>query len=94
MDRVCVCVSQEVEARCELSYPHFAQLYRTLMFDIQRSVSPARRTPTMQHTHAHIPRTEGTFLGSVVLPMWPTPYSTPLLSPQIMEQLELSFPLR
>nr|XP_023655878.1 1-phosphatidylinositol 4,5-bisphosphate phosphodiesterase gamma-1-like isoform X1 [Paramormyrops kingsleyae]XP_023655879.1 1-phosphatidylinositol 4,5-bisphosphate phosphodiesterase gamma-1-like isoform X1 [Paramormyrops kingsleyae] len=29
---------QEVEARCELSYPHFAQLYRTLMFDTQRSI--------------------------------------------------------
>uniref|UniRef100_A0A3B4XXC3 Phosphoinositide phospholipase C n=1 Tax=Seriola lalandi dorsalis TaxID=1841481 RepID=A0A3B4XXC3_SERLL len=30
---------QEVEARSDLSYPHFAQLYRTLMFDAQRSVS-------------------------------------------------------
>uniref|UniRef100_H2MCH7 1-phosphatidylinositol 4,5-bisphosphate phosphodiesterase gamma n=1 Tax=Oryzias latipes TaxID=8090 RepID=H2MCH7_ORYLA len=30
---------QEVEARSELSYPNFAQLYRTLMFDAQRSVS-------------------------------------------------------
>ncbi|KAG9331555.1 hypothetical protein JZ751_018845 [Albula glossodonta] len=30
---------QEVEARCELSFPHFNQLYRTLMFDTQRSVS-------------------------------------------------------
>ncbi|KAM6962657.1 1-phosphatidylinositol 4,5-bisphosphate phosphodiesterase gamma-1-like isoform 1-T1 [Aplochiton taeniatus] len=29
---------QEVEARSELSYPHFAQLYRTLMFDAQRSI--------------------------------------------------------
>ncbi|KAJ8389025.1 hypothetical protein AAFF_G00124220 [Aldrovandia affinis] len=29
---------QEVEARCELSYPHFTQLYRTLMFDAQRSI--------------------------------------------------------
>uniref|UniRef100_A0A3B3C9A1 1-phosphatidylinositol 4,5-bisphosphate phosphodiesterase gamma n=1 Tax=Oryzias melastigma TaxID=30732 RepID=A0A3B3C9A1_ORYME len=27
---------QEVEARSELSYPNFAQLYRTLMFDAQR----------------------------------------------------------
>uniref|UniRef100_I3KTS5 1-phosphatidylinositol 4,5-bisphosphate phosphodiesterase gamma n=1 Tax=Oreochromis niloticus TaxID=8128 RepID=I3KTS5_ORENI len=30
---------QEVEARSDLSYPNFAQLYRTLMFDAQRSVS-------------------------------------------------------
>ncbi|XP_010870757.2 1-phosphatidylinositol 4,5-bisphosphate phosphodiesterase gamma-1 isoform X1 [Esox lucius] len=29
---------QEVEARCDLSFPHFAQLYRTLMFDAQRSI--------------------------------------------------------
>ncbi|KAJ8279988.1 hypothetical protein COCON_G00070540 [Conger conger] len=29
---------QEVEARCELSFTHFAQLYRTLMFDAQRSI--------------------------------------------------------
>uniref|UniRef100_A0A8C9VE57 1-phosphatidylinositol 4,5-bisphosphate phosphodiesterase gamma n=1 Tax=Scleropages formosus TaxID=113540 RepID=A0A8C9VE57_SCLFO len=28
---------QEVEARCELTFPHFVQLYRTLMFDAQRS---------------------------------------------------------
>uniref|UniRef100_A0A8D3B1P2 1-phosphatidylinositol 4,5-bisphosphate phosphodiesterase gamma n=1 Tax=Scophthalmus maximus TaxID=52904 RepID=A0A8D3B1P2_SCOMX len=28
---------QEVEARSDLSYPNFAQLYRTLMFDAQRS---------------------------------------------------------
>uniref|UniRef100_A0A672GMQ6 1-phosphatidylinositol 4,5-bisphosphate phosphodiesterase gamma n=1 Tax=Salarias fasciatus TaxID=181472 RepID=A0A672GMQ6_SALFA len=33
---------QEVEARSDLSYPNFAQLYRTLMFDAQRSVSVAR----------------------------------------------------
>uniref|UniRef100_A0A8C4FBW7 1-phosphatidylinositol 4,5-bisphosphate phosphodiesterase gamma n=1 Tax=Dicentrarchus labrax TaxID=13489 RepID=A0A8C4FBW7_DICLA len=30
---------QEVEARSDLSYPNFAQLYRTLMFDTQKSVS-------------------------------------------------------
>uniref|UniRef100_A0A3B3ZQB9 1-phosphatidylinositol 4,5-bisphosphate phosphodiesterase gamma n=1 Tax=Periophthalmus magnuspinnatus TaxID=409849 RepID=A0A3B3ZQB9_9GOBI len=30
---------QEVEARNDLSYPNFAQLYRTLMFDAQRTVS-------------------------------------------------------
>uniref|UniRef100_A0A8C5BU50 1-phosphatidylinositol 4,5-bisphosphate phosphodiesterase gamma n=1 Tax=Gadus morhua TaxID=8049 RepID=A0A8C5BU50_GADMO len=30
---------QEVEARSDLSYPNFSQLYRTLMFDAQRSVS-------------------------------------------------------
>uniref|UniRef100_A0A8C9Y5S0 1-phosphatidylinositol 4,5-bisphosphate phosphodiesterase gamma n=1 Tax=Sander lucioperca TaxID=283035 RepID=A0A8C9Y5S0_SANLU len=30
---------QEVEARSELSYPNFSQLYRTLMFDAQKSVS-------------------------------------------------------
>uniref|UniRef100_A0A671WIZ3 1-phosphatidylinositol 4,5-bisphosphate phosphodiesterase gamma n=1 Tax=Sparus aurata TaxID=8175 RepID=A0A671WIZ3_SPAAU len=30
---------QEVEARTDLSYPNFAQLYRTLMFDAQKSVS-------------------------------------------------------
>ncbi|XP_035502529.2 1-phosphatidylinositol 4,5-bisphosphate phosphodiesterase gamma-1-like isoform X2 [Scophthalmus maximus] len=30
---------QEVEARSDLSYPNFAQLYRTLMFDAQRSES-------------------------------------------------------
>ncbi|CAL1592677.1 unnamed protein product [Knipowitschia caucasica] len=29
---------QEVEARNDLSYPHFAQLYRTLMFDAQRTI--------------------------------------------------------
>ncbi|XP_067086423.1 1-phosphatidylinositol 4,5-bisphosphate phosphodiesterase gamma-1-like isoform X2 [Osmerus mordax] len=29
---------QEVEARSDLSYAHFAQLYRTLMFDAQRSI--------------------------------------------------------
>ncbi|XP_068175043.1 1-phosphatidylinositol 4,5-bisphosphate phosphodiesterase gamma-1-like isoform X2 [Antennarius striatus] len=29
---------QEVEARRELSYPNFAQLYRTLMFDAQKSI--------------------------------------------------------
>ncbi|XP_069047232.1 1-phosphatidylinositol 4,5-bisphosphate phosphodiesterase gamma-1-like isoform X1 [Lepisosteus oculatus] len=29
---------QEVEARCDLSFPHFCQLYRTLMFDAQKSV--------------------------------------------------------
>eukprot|EP00064_Thunnus_orientalis_P016312 superscaffoldBa00003203_g16376 len=29
---------QEVEARCDLSYPNFAQLYRTLMFDAQKSI--------------------------------------------------------
>ncbi|KPP68411.1 phospholipase C gamma 1-like [Scleropages formosus] len=29
---------QEVEARCELTFPHFVQLYRTLMFDAQRSI--------------------------------------------------------
>uniref|UniRef100_A0A671WK22 1-phosphatidylinositol 4,5-bisphosphate phosphodiesterase gamma n=1 Tax=Sparus aurata TaxID=8175 RepID=A0A671WK22_SPAAU len=29
---------QEVEARTDLSYPNFAQLYRTLMFDAQKSV--------------------------------------------------------
>ncbi|XP_077389932.1 1-phosphatidylinositol 4,5-bisphosphate phosphodiesterase gamma-1-like isoform X2 [Festucalex cinctus] len=29
---------QEVDARGELSYPNFAQLYRTLMFDTQRSI--------------------------------------------------------
>uniref|UniRef100_A0A1A8FWG6 1-phosphatidylinositol 4,5-bisphosphate phosphodiesterase gamma n=2 Tax=Nothobranchius korthausae TaxID=1143690 RepID=A0A1A8FWG6_9TELE len=29
---------QEVEARSELSYPNFAQLYRTLMFDSQKSI--------------------------------------------------------
>lgn len=31
--------TQEVEARTDLSYPNFAQLYRTLMFDAQKSVS-------------------------------------------------------
>uniref|UniRef100_A0A3P8QV79 1-phosphatidylinositol 4,5-bisphosphate phosphodiesterase gamma n=1 Tax=Astatotilapia calliptera TaxID=8154 RepID=A0A3P8QV79_ASTCA len=36
---------QEVEARSDLSYPNFAQLYRTLMFDAQRSVS-VRYKPT------------------------------------------------
>uniref|UniRef100_A0AAY5KUY4 1-phosphatidylinositol 4,5-bisphosphate phosphodiesterase gamma n=1 Tax=Esox lucius TaxID=8010 RepID=A0AAY5KUY4_ESOLU len=41
---------QEVEARCDLSFPHFAQLYRTLMFDAQRSVS----IKTQAHTHGHI----------------------------------------
>uniref|UniRef100_A0A8C7HN16 Phosphoinositide phospholipase C n=1 Tax=Oncorhynchus kisutch TaxID=8019 RepID=A0A8C7HN16_ONCKI len=40
---------QEVEARCDLSFPHFAQLYRTLMFDAQRSVSNRKYTYT--HTH-------------------------------------------
>ncbi|KAJ8278208.1 hypothetical protein GJAV_G00085080 [Gymnothorax javanicus] len=30
---------QEVEARCDLSFAHFAQLYRTLMFDAQRSIT-------------------------------------------------------
>ena len=29
---------QEVEARSDLSYHNFSQLYRTLMFDAQRSV--------------------------------------------------------
>ncbi|XP_066572245.1 1-phosphatidylinositol 4,5-bisphosphate phosphodiesterase gamma-1 [Amia ocellicauda] len=29
---------QEVEARCDLTFPHFSQLYRTLMFDAQKSV--------------------------------------------------------
>ncbi|KAK7889873.1 hypothetical protein WMY93_025433 [Mugilogobius chulae] len=29
---------QEVEARNDLSYPNFAQLYRTLMFDAQRTI--------------------------------------------------------
>uniref|UniRef100_A0A665WT05 1-phosphatidylinositol 4,5-bisphosphate phosphodiesterase gamma n=1 Tax=Echeneis naucrates TaxID=173247 RepID=A0A665WT05_ECHNA len=29
---------QEVEARSDLSYPNFAQLYRTLMFDAQKSL--------------------------------------------------------
>ncbi|CAL8271241.1 unnamed protein product, partial [Arctogadus glacialis] len=29
---------QEVEARSDLSYPNFSQLYRTLMFDAQRSI--------------------------------------------------------
>lgn len=32
-------VWKEVEARSDLSYPHFTQLYRTLMFDAQKSVS-------------------------------------------------------
>lgn len=30
---------KEVEARSDLAYPHFTQLYRTLMFDAQKSVS-------------------------------------------------------
>ncbi|CAF88475.1 unnamed protein product, partial [Tetraodon nigroviridis] len=30
---------QEVEARSDLTYPNFAQLYRTLMFDSQKTVS-------------------------------------------------------
>uniref|UniRef100_A0A8C3G770 1-phosphatidylinositol 4,5-bisphosphate phosphodiesterase gamma n=1 Tax=Cyclopterus lumpus TaxID=8103 RepID=A0A8C3G770_CYCLU len=30
---------QEVEARSDLSYPNFSQLYRTLMFDAQKTVS-------------------------------------------------------
>uniref|UniRef100_A0AAQ6AD54 1-phosphatidylinositol 4,5-bisphosphate phosphodiesterase gamma n=1 Tax=Amphiprion ocellaris TaxID=80972 RepID=A0AAQ6AD54_AMPOC len=34
---------QEVEARNDLSHPNFAQLYRTLMFDAQRSVSVKHR---------------------------------------------------
>uniref|UniRef100_A0A8C7HL23 1-phosphatidylinositol 4,5-bisphosphate phosphodiesterase gamma n=1 Tax=Oncorhynchus kisutch TaxID=8019 RepID=A0A8C7HL23_ONCKI len=38
---------QEVEARCDLSFPHFAQLYRTLMFDAQRSVSNRKYTPEL-----------------------------------------------
>uniref|UniRef100_A0A674BG24 1-phosphatidylinositol 4,5-bisphosphate phosphodiesterase gamma n=1 Tax=Salmo trutta TaxID=8032 RepID=A0A674BG24_SALTR len=38
---------QEVEARCDLSFPHFAQLYRTLMFDAQRSVSIRKYTPEL-----------------------------------------------
>ncbi|XP_010767635.1 1-phosphatidylinositol 4,5-bisphosphate phosphodiesterase gamma-1-like, partial [Notothenia coriiceps] len=29
---------QEVEARSDLSYPNFSQLYRTLMFDAQKSI--------------------------------------------------------
>lgn len=32
---------KEVEARGDLSYPNFTQLYRTLMFDAQKSVSGA-----------------------------------------------------
>lgn len=31
--------TQEVEARSDLTYPNFAQLYRTLMFDTQKTVS-------------------------------------------------------
>ncbi|KAL4635332.1 1-phosphatidylinositol 4,5-bisphosphate phosphodiesterase gamma-1-like isoform X1 [Arapaima gigas] len=50
---------QEVEARCELTFPHFAQLYRTLMFDAQRSVS----TAPLPHTrflrkHVNVDRPE------------------------------------
>lgn len=37
--------TQEVEARSDLSYPNFSQLYRTLMFDAQKSVS-------VNHTHS------------------------------------------
>uniref|UniRef100_A0A8C8FMB0 1-phosphatidylinositol 4,5-bisphosphate phosphodiesterase gamma n=1 Tax=Oncorhynchus tshawytscha TaxID=74940 RepID=A0A8C8FMB0_ONCTS len=48
---------QEVEARCDLSFPHFAQLYRTLMFDAQRSVSNRKYTYThtqmLMHTHKY-----------------------------------------
>uniref|UniRef100_A0A674BL18 Phosphoinositide phospholipase C n=1 Tax=Salmo trutta TaxID=8032 RepID=A0A674BL18_SALTR len=48
---------QEVEARCDLSFPHFAQLYRTLMFDAQRSVSIRKYTYTytqmLMHTHKY-----------------------------------------
>lgn len=48
---------QEVEARCDLSFPHFAQLYRTLMFDAQRSVSIRKYTYTytqmLMHTHTN-----------------------------------------
>lgn len=32
-------LTQEVEARNDLTYPNFAQLYRTLMFDAQKTVS-------------------------------------------------------
>lgn len=35
-------VTQEVEARSELTYPNFAQLYRTLMFDTQKTVSGSK----------------------------------------------------
>lgn len=31
--------TQEVEARSDLTYPNFAQLYRTLMFHTQKTVS-------------------------------------------------------
>lgn len=34
--------TQEVEARSELTYPNFAQLYRTLMFDTQKTVSGSK----------------------------------------------------
>uniref|UniRef100_A0A672G1F3 1-phosphatidylinositol 4,5-bisphosphate phosphodiesterase gamma n=1 Tax=Salarias fasciatus TaxID=181472 RepID=A0A672G1F3_SALFA len=35
-------LKDKLQARSDLSYPNFAQLYRTLMFDAQRSVSVAR----------------------------------------------------
>lgn len=35
-------VTQEVEARSDLTYPNFAQLYRTLMFDTQKTVSDSK----------------------------------------------------
>uniref|UniRef100_A0A665WS50 1-phosphatidylinositol 4,5-bisphosphate phosphodiesterase gamma n=1 Tax=Echeneis naucrates TaxID=173247 RepID=A0A665WS50_ECHNA len=45
---------QEVEARSDLSYPNFAQLYRTLMFDAQKSVSACVWFSTKTHTLALI----------------------------------------
>lgn len=33
---------QEVEARSELTFPNFSQLYRTLMFDAQKNVSGSK----------------------------------------------------
>lgn len=132
-------MSQEVEARSELSYPNFAQLYRTLMFDSQRSVSvpnhtvftssacahkttPERPAAKTQFKHLEAQNYESAtdllmyqhftsdltltlsftvyaLLGpshlsiTWLLPPTPTTWLLPFC-PKIIEQLDLSFPLR
>ncbi|CAB1437985.1 unnamed protein product [Pleuronectes platessa] len=55
---------QEVEARSDLSYPNFAQLYRTLMFDRQRSImsSSGAFLPSGEYPLLHSPTHRHAFL--------------------------------
>uniref|UniRef100_G3NLI8 1-phosphatidylinositol 4,5-bisphosphate phosphodiesterase gamma n=1 Tax=Gasterosteus aculeatus aculeatus TaxID=481459 RepID=G3NLI8_GASAC len=53
---------QEVEARSDLSYPNFSQLYRTLMFDAQKTVMPP--LPRCPLPGLHLPHSSTFYLSA------------------------------